>query len=337
MPKKELVGINPFLHPVLIVGNGKVSPPASMGAVTPHRKQNTFALLVWGKDAMRITALAVSTVVLFSTVSIGCKSAPKMAWWKNSDAEKVAATEAPALPSEVAQQASNLAGADPVQISSAPAAVSGGAAPAFTTSPSGYPDTGAPSYVPATGQVSVPASNSPAAMSQTMPYDPSSVPAPNYNATTSVAQSTAVPAATSGERYGASAAMGATSPATAYPAPQAASGYTGTSMAAQQDLAAAAASPEPKASGVGSRYAQSAIANTTQQTAPYGGAESNDGVQPASAVASTQPYRPGGTSSYPGSEAGNASYEVATRTDASGQPANYGTDSSYRDSSSQYR
>ncbi len=95
-------------------------------------------------DALR-NAIAAALATVFLTVAlVGCKSAPKMAWWKSGDgAENTAlANSAPSLPADVAKQAESLASSSPsinmlapaITMTAAPAA-SGKAAPYSTSTP----------------------------------------------------------------------------------------------------------------------------------------------------------------------------------------------------------
>ncbi len=295
---------------------------------------------------MRVSVLTIGLVLAVSCGSLGCKSAPKMSWWKTADKSAAASTAAvagaPQLPSEIAKQAEALASADPVKITTpavkAPAvksavaaattAVAGGAAPAYTgttTAPSSYPTTGAQSFVPPTTASAKTAPSTAVvgsmANSKALPYDPTNV--PPAAASSVAATSAAIAAAPAqADRYGMAAQdrYANTYPTTTTPAYAPAS-YPTTKIASAPtttpttNYAANAAVPasvpfaaNPGSASTGNRYATQAtpVASPVSTTLP----SNSPPVQPASAVASVQPYRPGGTTSYPGT---SANYEVATR------------------------
>ena len=55
-------------------------------------------------EAMRKTAITVGLLVLSASTSVGCKSAPKLAWWKSDKTDETAlAHAAPELPSDAAK------------------------------------------------------------------------------------------------------------------------------------------------------------------------------------------------------------------------------------------
>ncbi len=282
---------------------------------------------------------------------------------KSDAASTAAVAGAPQLPAEIAKQAEALAGGDPVKITtpavtSAPAATmtkaSGGTAPATTAplysaataAPSSYPSTGAKSLVPTNSVAATPAPTTKTAgtgvlgsiaASKTLPYDPTSVPPA---APSSAALSTALPTAPAQtDRYGVSSQerYANTSPTTttpahspaSYPAINTVPTTIATSAPTSPVTSTVASTPAPASvpfaanPTTGNRYATQTIpvASPVSTALP----SNSPPVQPASAVASVQPYRPGGTTSYPGT---SANYEVATRP---------GTTSTTPSSSAQYR
>ena len=333
---------------------------------------------------MRNTLVATVVVAILATGLIGCKTAPKLAWWKTgekSDVESTAlAHSAPSLPADVAKQAESLATTTPSIDLTAPATAtpSGAApAPAFTpsaaavasapvakygtstpTTPAAYPSTGASSYAPSTApQVAAATPNVPPMIQSSeqvadlgtldMPYNPNAVP-PAKNV--AAATPPAVPK-TSTDRYGSSSLV-STAPAfnpagappvakttvpqlsgtdryanvttnTAPTTPAPGVNLASTNAVAPPVTAAPAysasappASTAPTASLSGDRYAATmsappAVASVPQEspavTAPAAPATT------APVVASTKPFRPGGTSSYESSAAGQPTVEIATR------------------------
>lgn len=216
---------------------------------------------------MRKTAITFGLLILSASTSVGCKSAPKLAWWKSDKTDETAlAHTAPELPSDAAKKAEAGAGTQ----------VAGGSAPAFKTASStaaaktsgGYPSTDAPSFTP--NAVSQVASNA-AASGAAGPYDPTATPAPKAPA--------AAVAGAGTDRYG----LGSLA---------ATPGVTGASTAPAygQPVAPAPVSPN---------YGVPPVGGTTSiaQTPP---AYSPAPVTPVAnlAAVSAQPYRPGGTSSY---------------------------------------
>jgi hypothetical protein len=261
-----------------------------------------------GMEAMRKTAIAMGLLVLSASTSVGCKSTSKLAWWKSNKADETAlAHAAPELPSDAAKKAEG-------------AQVAGGAAPfkpANTTgstavaakSGSGYPSTDAPAFTPSA--VTQVAANTTPTAGAAGPYDPAATPAPK-SPTTSVAT-------TGTDRYGlgSTAATGA-SPAGATTAPAYGQAPSGVASSAPSY------SPTTDLAGVASRYgtpATSTTAPAVAATTPVAPAYSPAAVTPVS-MAATQPYRPGGTSSYNVSVASlptsTASPTPATTSSASG-------------------
>lgn len=297
---------------------------------------------------MRVRNLTLSLALVMSCTAIGCKSAPKLPWFSTADktAESAAAvaqttTQAPKLPSEIAKQAEGISTSDPVKIATAPAAASTAPAattkaPAYTaTNISPYPNTGAQGYLPTSPTTSAATTATTAAttaVKSALPYNPAAVP-PVANST--VATNAATTSPVQSDRYGTSPSadrysnaytpspVAATTP-TSYPATAPTDTTTPTSSSPATSGVPFASNPG--SSSLGDRYATQNTpiaqpvdaASPTTNTAP---SYSASPVQPASAVASVQPYRPGGTSSYPGT---SANYEVATKpgtTTPSGQNA----------------
>ncbi len=180
-----------------------------------------------GMEAMKNTTLVAGLIALAS-LGVGCKSTPKLPFWKTAKADEATAVAhaPPALPSDAAKLAATT--------KPAAAQTSGGEAPSFvpgpvtqasssTTIPASYPSTDAPAFTPdvATRIASAaPASASASAASlgsiAATPYDPTRPPRPSTASTASTVTTTP---ATS--RYGAAttALTGATaSTASAAPA-----------------------------------------------------------------------------------------------------------------------
>ena len=107
---------------------------------------------------MQVRLLTASLALVVGCRALGCKSAPKMAWWSSSKGDKVESTAiahaAPQLPSEIAKQTEAINTANPVQISTAPAFAANTSTvnsnvteSAMASTPVGaYPSTGAQSY-----------------------------------------------------------------------------------------------------------------------------------------------------------------------------------------------
>lgn len=210
---------------------------------------------------MRKTAITVGLLFLSASTTVGCKSAPKLAWWKSNKTDETAlAHAAPQLPSDLAKEADAKSAAQ----------VAGGVAapfkPGATAPAGGYPTTDAPAFTP-----TAVASNA-ATGAAAGPYDPSATPTPKA---TTVASSV-------GDRYGLGTAVGGES--STAPAYGQAPSYSSTDSL--ESVASRYGSP---AGGVS---ATTPIAGSA--TAP---AYSPAAVTPVS-TASVQPYRPGGTSSY---------------------------------------
>ena len=60
---------------------------------------------------MRVRVITLGLALAICCSSVGCKSAPKMSWWKSGDkaAATTTAQAGPQLPSEIAKQAEGLA------------------------------------------------------------------------------------------------------------------------------------------------------------------------------------------------------------------------------------
>jgi hypothetical protein len=211
-----------------------------------------------------------------------------------------------------------------VKITTTPAATTaktaGTAAPSYAANsmPSSYPSTGAQDYlsnsaVALKSAASTTVANSAAAVNSAMPYNPAAVP-PSTSTTASATAGSATP---STDRYGVSSqdryanAYPTTTPAYtpgSFPTGAAPNGPTSASAASTvTPTSNAPIASNPTSTTLNDRYATQSLS-----TSPVGATVPSytTPVQPASAVASVQPYRPGGTSSYPGT---SANYEVATR------------------------
>lgn len=245
---------------------------------------------------MKRTAIVIGLMMLFAPSTIGCKSSPKMAWWKSNKASESTAIahQAPELPSDAAKQA-DAARSTQVAGGSAPPFTPGQVSGSTTTSgASTYPSTDAPAFVPSA--VSQLASSTPS----TTPASTSTVTSGPYNpAATPVAKAAPVETATAGvDRYGMGLVAGATDAAAA--------GYSATTETANNVA--------NSTSDVASRYGMPAGGTSVAQTpgvaavSPYSPAH----VTPASSMVSTQPYRPGGTSTYSASVPSMASLPAGT-------------------------
>lgn len=272
---------------------------------------------------MRVRILTLSLALVIGVNAIGCKSAPKLPWFSSASTTTAGASAAtmastaPQLPSEVAKQAEALAAADPVKITTP--------APQTTaaTKPGAYPSTGAKDYLSTSPAALMTAasptvSNVATTTKSALPYDPNAVPA---SSTASMGPASTTPAST--DRYGmlnqdryANAYPATTSspvsnsyPNTTTPSAPFAPLIVSTTPEVPMEVNAGAPyASNPESTSLGERYATQNVLTAS----PVGATPSNYSaqVQPASAVASVQPYRPGGTSSYPGT---SASYEVATQ------------------------
>ena len=334
-----------------------------------------------GTEAMKRTTFAAGLIALAGVSSIGCKTTPKMAWWKSDTAAAAESTaiahSAPALPSDLAKpSAAGATGSTTTAI----AQTSGGQAAPFvpgrtttttvsstptssatmasaTAAPASYPSTSAPAFTPdmagriasatsaaTSAAASMPTTGGNLGSIAATPYNPSMPPQPTAASLAAAAPTadTRYVAATSAPLYGtppSGMTAGATTPIAAasaagflpglpaiggsrYGAPTPTSGATST-LASQTSGAVNnyAAPVNSTVSGAVGRYGEA----TTAAANLAGGAAS--GVQAATAnVATTQPYRPGGTGTYPttgGATPGYPEVQLATRppTSTGGAPA----------------
>jgi hypothetical protein len=291
---------------------------------------------------MRGIILTASLAVLVGVSSVGCKSVPSLAWWRTASTTDANATAvahtAPALPSDVAIQTEGLA-------ANTATTAGGSAAPyvptaASAVSPAGYPNTGAPSYLStvASSAVATPAMNDSNLGTIDMPYNPNAVPpattvapaatvataptanrysttATPSNAATNTLLNSAPQFSDAGSRYATQTGSGTKSgysmtPDTSYVPPTAPT----TAPPANNYGATMAGATSP----VGDRYAQP----TTNTLAPAAQAITTTGNfgtsqdQTTQAIATTEPYRPGATSTYPGAASEPTSFEMASRPEA---------------------
>jgi hypothetical protein len=294
---------------------------------------------------MRGINLTASLVVLVVVSSVGCKSMPSLTWWRTASTTDANATAlahtAPALPSDVAIQTEGLA-------ANTATTAGGSASPylptaASTVSPAGYPNTGAPSYLSnvASSGVARPAMNDTNLGTIDMPYNPNAVPPASKAASaTTAAAAPASPAlianryanmatpsdaaantlsnsasqfSASGSRYGTQTESG-TKPGynitpSASPAPSYAPKTAQTAASPVNSYGATMASAT---SPVGDRYAQPVTATSAQASATEGNVEASQ----QQTVATSEPYRPGATGTYPNIAAEPTSYEMASRPEA---------------------
>jgi hypothetical protein len=303
---------------------------------------------------MRGTILAASLAVLVGVSSVGCKSMPSLTWWKTADNSNANATavarNAPALPSDVAIQTEGLAintapatgnTAAPYVATAAPYVAT--AAPVVT--PTGYPNTGAPSFTSATAGVAqvVPAKDDSNLGTISLPYNPNGVPpaetvaaAPPVAAPTTPSRYATPPTpdyppantpagnlpqfADASSRYGTQTAANTTPVYNLAPAPSAAPSYAPpTAQASVPPTDGGYGTTLINATGeIGDRYAQSATTALTQDPAEQPAAvPSYASTGQGQAIATSEPYRPGSTSTYPGATGTTSNYEVATRPEAS--------------------
>ena len=272
----------------------------------------------------RLRRSALVAGLLMLGAAPGCKSTPKMAWWKSDKAAESTAVahSAPQLPSDAAQASTQFASSnlppafDPTSAGgSMPSAYQASSDSVAGTTPGSYPTTGAANYaagvgaIEATSQVARQSAASSNLGAVPGPYNPDAVPAgvPAAAATTAAAE-------TAPSRYG--GVYGSTTP---------------TDSSYADPLASAQTAAASSASAYGSRYATSptaepglpdlsAVADSVATTAGVGGGRyaaasydapaSYDGASGAAAssapstangatVATAGGYRPGGTSTYP--------------------------------------
>ncbi len=292
---------------------------------------------------MRVTILAVGLAALVGVSSIGCKSMPQLAWWKKASLADSGSTAvvrtAPALPSEIAKQAEGLTAPTSVQVAGGeatpflPGAIK--ATGASATTPMAYPSTGVGSFSTAPKSTATVAAAATTANlgSIGLPYNPNVLPA----AKTAVTAPLVSPASNSGRyaststptNFPSSNGMSATGSASPYanqlattqtprtgagsqmqPYPVTAATST-TRQPSYSPLAANTGTPTANPSSVlGDRYSQTSA--TATSVAPVS-ASSLGSNSVATAVATTPVYRPGGTSSYPGTIGQQPAIEVASR------------------------
>jgi hypothetical protein len=300
-----------------------------------------------GTEAMKHTALAAGLAALLGTSSLGCKTAPKLAFWKSDkSAESTAlASSAPQLPSDLAK---NEPAASAAQVAGGTAApfVPGQAArtasvAASSAAPPKYPSTEAPAFsAGATNQLartsgigSGPQAKSANLGSIAMPYNPSATPTPKA-ATSSAALMAGA------DRYS-SGLAGASTTATLPNYGQAPSGAaladaaktaatSDTNSVANSYAPVAQVGMTPVAPYIPPRYGTTpvttAAATAPTATTPAATVAATTPAMTPSAVltASAQPYRPGGTSTYPGATPAVAStpapVQVATRPGVNATP-----------------
>jgi hypothetical protein len=111
-----------------------------------------------GMEAMKKTTFAAALIALAGVNLAGCKTTPKMSWWKTAKAPESTAVAhtAPALPSDLAKSSSSAAastaasgGGDAAPFVSSQASRTSTAPATGTASPAGYPSTDAPPFTPA--------------------------------------------------------------------------------------------------------------------------------------------------------------------------------------------
>ena len=272
---------------------------------------------------------ALTAVLLLSAAAnlIGCQSAQKLAFWKpkTDAAESTALAEAaPELPSEIAKQLEGVTTAGNETLASqappySPPAASGAdsAAPAF-------PTTSTP-----TGFAGLPTQQSPVekAAAAISPYDPSTI-ASSAPAATTPAITPTGPTPTDRYGYGGIADSGKTPTPADYGYGSAEPAPTGSPYADDAAPAFAASEapsvpfdPAAVPPVTGGRYASSPPPVASEAPAyaaaqPAGSIEGSAApVETATQVAEAQPYRPGGTASYPSSYSATTPISVAARPD----------------------
>jgi hypothetical protein len=246
---------------------------------------------------MRKTAIIAGLLVLSASTSVGCKSAPKLAWWKSSKTDETAlAHAAPELPSDAAKKAEAGASTQVAGGSAAPfkPANTSGSTSVASKSSGGYPSTDAPPFTPnAVTQVAAnatPTTNAPMTSGAAGPYDPAATPAP---------KSTPTAVATTGtDRYGlgsmtAGASSTASISAPTYGQPASGTSTTAPTYTPTTNLAGVASPYGTPAGGIAATGAPMSAVTTASAAPTYSPAP----VTPVS-TAAIQPYRPGGTSSY---------------------------------------
>ncbi len=298
---------------------------------------------------MRGIILTASLAVLVGVSSVGCKSVPSLTWWRTASTTDANATAvahaAPALPSDVAIQTEGLA-ANIATTAGGAGGAGGSAAPyvptaASAVTPAGYPNTGAPSYLStvASSAVATPAMNDSNLGTIDMPYNPNAVPpaataapaatiaaapianrysttATPSNAATNTLSNSAPKFSDAGSRYATPTTSSSTpayntAPVTSFAPPP----VPTTAPPANNYSATMAGAISP----VGDRYAQpttTTLAPTAQAsttTGNFGTSPKTSTVQTTQTIATTEPYRPGATSTYPGAASEPTSLEMASR------------------------
>jgi len=286
-------------------------------------------------------------VLVVGISSVGCKSMPKSPWSKTAatsdPALETLARSAPTKPSDLARQA-ELAASQVAGGEAAPFVPGGSTIPSVglaSTPPAAtaYPSTSTPSFIKAgipPNAVAFTPTPTPNANlgSVTLPYDPNAVPPAVLS---EAEQALAKAKAAEKNRYASVTTPTGTLPQlsntnvtpTAVETPSMASRYGGylASVRTPQDSSpsntpvdsavempaqVAAAAESLAASTISGRYAQAAAAiiETPATVAP---SYAPPTTPTPTAVASTAPYRPGGTSSYPTTMSTPPGIEIATR------------------------
>ena len=271
---------------------------------------------------MQKTIVAATAALFLCSGTLGCKSAPKLAWWKKGDPTGVESTalahSAPSLPADIAKQAERLAATSPsIEMSAPSVQLSANQAPPYSPSsatvaatptpplgsgqkapPTAYPSTGAPAYSAAAAtsiatttpaMPAISASQSADLGSLDMPYNPGAVPP----AKTVVAATQAVPK-TVADRYGRSSPAISSPPA-----------YGGGAPVPPVTIA----TTSPRSGG--SRYGNITSAPTTPATSPSIAnmassaavvTTSPNSLPTSTASASTTPATPAGSGLTAGTE-----------------------------------
>jgi hypothetical protein len=318
-----------------------------------------------GTEAMKKTTLIAGLLALVGAGSTGCKTTPKMAFWKSEKtAESTAvAHTAPTLPSDLAKQGGTAQSTVAQAGGEAGPFVAGQVARTSATAAptSGYPSTDAPPFTPdvASRITSATPSTSSGALTSSAPslgsiaaspYNPAATPNPTIPTTpalpsrfpdsryassstsplygqTSTGAVGSVGSAISGAGA-AGATAGVAAPGGAIPGvPNIDASLAAPRFTSSQTASVGGAAAYDAASSYTNRY-NAAIAGTTNAAATGIGqvtgaaantaGAANGAVQSATtAVVTTgQPYRPGGTSTYPttgGTITTQAEVQVASR------------------------
>ena len=281
---------------------------------------------------MRNMSRAATMLALAAVALVGCKTTPTLPFWKSKSTAAVASPP-PALPSDAARMAT----------SGQQSAATGTVAAVSPAPATGYPSTDAPPFTPDVARQvtaasatstsgagltgATPASASLGAIAAT-PYDPNSPPPP----TAATAAATASPGVPTNSRYGSLTAgaaptgygvssggveTGASDPSQSY-ATSAAS--VGSSAARYGGTIAPA--PTGASDSVGANFY--ATTPDGRYGAPMGSestAASSTTAGGSSTIATAQPYRPGGTGTYPAAGPGGSTTQptqfIATRPDES--------------------